>query len=47
MKESDESNRAFATLLSSLALHEAQGTKQKPKPDVAVVVTYRENARRV
>lgn len=47
MKESDESNRAFAALLSSLALHEAQGTKQKPKPDVAVVFTYREDARRV
>ena len=41
MKESDESNRAFAALLSSLALHEAQTSKPKAKSDVVVVFTYR------
>ena len=45
MKESDESNRAFAALLSSLALHETQAPKQKPKPEVVTTFSYRERKR--
>ena len=41
MKESDESNRAFAALLSSLALHDIQITKQKSKQEIKVQFLYR------
>ena len=41
MKESDESNRAFAALLSSLALHDTQITKQKSKQEIKVQFLYR------
>ena len=41
MKESDESNRTFTTLLASLTLHDFNSTKQKAKPDVETEFIYR------
>ena len=41
MKESDENNRTFTTLLASLTLHDFSNTKQKAKPDIETEFIYR------
>lgn len=41
MKESDESNRTFTTLLASLTLQDFTNTKQKTKPTIETDFLYR------